>query len=195
MSWLSDVKHFGEGLVQGLAITVKHLFRPWITVQYPEQKLNMSRRLRGSDVIWRRDTCIACHACERACPTGCIQMESSRGEDRKLKVDHISIDFGLCIFCGLCVEACPTGVSIYMSRGYERTTYLCIDDPDARTGKTPADHRCRQLVLTNDELLPSETRQVSGYDRPEVSEKLPTQTLLLSKTAYFANKATEKGNY
>lgn len=91
-------------------------------------------------------------------------MEVSRGEDKKLKVDHISIDFGRCIFCGLCIEACPVPESIYLSYNYERATY-------SRKG----------LVRADDELLPSPTRRPSGYYRPDVEAQLPPQTLLLDQ--------------
>ncbi|MBG7617256.1 MAG: 4Fe-4S binding protein, partial [Chloroflexi bacterium] len=78
-----------------MAVTFKHLFRKWITTQYPEQKITVSRRLRGTDIIWEKESCIACSLCVSACPIGCIIMDTSRGDDKKLKVDYISIDFGL----------------------------------------------------------------------------------------------------
>ncbi len=158
-------RQYGNGIAKGMALTFQHLFRKPITTQYPEERLNVSRRTRGTQIIWNRDTCIACSACARACPIGCIDMSTSRGEDKKLKVDNITIDFGLCIFCGLCVEACPVGNAIFLSYNWEY-----------------AEYQRSKLILSNDELLHSETKQVSGYYHPEAEKALPEQTLLVNRT-------------
>lgn len=180
-----SLKHYGEGLARGLKLTIKHLGRKWITVQYPEQKLTMSRRVRGTDIIWDRESCISCKACERACPVGAIKMEVSRGEDKKLKTDDITADLGLCIFCGLCIESCPTGKSIYLGYNYTNTTYGCTQCDTAKTGETPSDGRCRQMIFANDQLLPDDQRRPrSGYYRAERAAELPEQTLLLNQTTY-----------
>jgi NAD(P)H-quinone oxidoreductase subunit I len=182
---MPSLKNFGEGLGRGLKVVFNHLGHKWITVQYPEQKLNMSKRVRGTDIIWDRESCISCRACERACPVSCISMAVSRGEDKKLKTDDISIDFGLCIFCGLCIEACPTGISIYLGNTYANTSYRCTTFTGAKTGNTPSDGRCRELVRANDELLVDDTKRPrSGYYRPEIAAKLPSQTLLINQTTY-----------
>jgi NAD(P)H-quinone oxidoreductase subunit I len=182
---MSSLKNFGEGLIRGLQVTVKHLGRKWITVQYPEQKLAMSKRVRGTDIIWDRESCISCRACERACPVSCISMAVSRGEDRKLKTDDFTIDFGLCIFCGLCVESCPTGISIYLGYKYANTNYRCSSFKEPKTGNTPSDGRCLELVRSNDALLVDDVvRPRSGYYRPGIEANLPPQTLLLNQTTY-----------
>ena len=154
---------YGLGIVKGMLLTLRHLFRKPITTQYPEERLTVSRRTRGTQVIWNRDACIACSICASACPVGCIDMTTSKGDDKKLKVDNISIDFGECIFCGLCVEACPAS-ALFM--GYNSEW---------------AEYQRDKLILSNDELLPSEKRQPSGYARPEVEKTLPRQTLLIDR--------------
>jgi NAD(P)H-quinone oxidoreductase subunit I len=183
---MPSLANFGEGLLRGLKVTIKHLGRKWITVQYPEQKLTMSKRVRGTDIIWDRESCISCRACERACPVSCISMTVSRGEDKKLKTDDITIDFGLCIFCGLCIESCPTGISIYLGYDYANTNYRCSMFAGAKTGNTPSDGRCRELVRANDALLVDDARHPrSGYYRPEIAAKLAPQTLLIEQTSYL----------
>lgn len=182
---MPSLKNFGDGLLRGLKVTFNHLGRKWITVQYPEQKLTMSKRVRGTDIIWDRESCISCRACERACPVGCISMAVSRGEDKKLKTDDFTIDFGLCIFCGLCIESCPTGISIYLGYTYANTNYRCTSFAGAKTGNTPSDGRCSELVRANAALLVNDSvRPRSGYYRPEIVAKLQPQTLLVNQTTY-----------
>jgi NAD(P)H-quinone oxidoreductase subunit I len=152
------------GIPKGLLVTLKNLIRHPVTVQYPDERLVISRRARGTDIIWNKDTCIACRACERACPTKAISIDVSRGEDKKLKVDRFQIDFGVCIACGLCVESCPVEDALYMSYSYERAVY-----------------RREDLISSGDELLPGEGKQPSGYAHPEVEKTLTLQTLLLDK--------------
>ena len=54
-------------LLQGLALTGKYLFKPKITVQYPEEKTPMSPRFRGLHALRRypngEERCIACKLC------------------------------------------------------------------------------------------------------------------------------------
>jgi NAD(P)H-quinone oxidoreductase subunit I len=44
--------HYGKGIVKGLTVTIRHLFRHPITTQYPEQRLVTSRRSRGNELVW-----------------------------------------------------------------------------------------------------------------------------------------------
>jgi NADH:ubiquinone oxidoreductase subunit H/NADPH-dependent glutamate synthase beta subunit-like oxidoreductase len=60
-----SLRHFGGGIAKGMALTLRHLLRHPITVQYPEQRLNVSRRARGQRFMRderKRAPCIA------ACP-------------------------------------------------------------------------------------------------------------------------------
>ena len=96
--------------IQGLAITLRYLFKPSITVQYPTEKLIPYKALRG---ILRFDpaTCIACGLCAKACPSTCISLESQVHSETKKRIpkpEWYALDLGRCNFCGLCEAACPT---------------------------------------------------------------------------------------
>jgi formate dehydrogenase beta subunit len=72
------VNHFGNGIAQGMALTLKHLFRRPITVQYPEETLVVSQRERGNVLAWSAQKCTGCYTCERNCPHGCIHIETGQ---------------------------------------------------------------------------------------------------------------------
>lgn len=156
-------ERYGAGIVKGMALTLKHLFRHPITTQYPEERLTVSRRTRGNELIWDRERCTGCATCAKSCPQGVIKIVTSRGEENDYIVEKFEVDSGYCIFCGLCVESCPYE-ALFMDYGYERARY-----------------RRRELVLSKEELLTSEKKQPSGYARPKVEAALPRQTLLLDR--------------
>ncbi len=99
-------------LFTGMTVTLRHMFKPNITIQYPEQRTHISPRFRGEHVLRRyksgRERCVACKLCEAVCPAQAIYIEidsESQGQTRCTKV--YDIDNGKCIFCGYCQEACP----------------------------------------------------------------------------------------
>jgi NADH-quinone oxidoreductase subunit I len=98
-------------LFQGLALTGKYLFKPKITVQYPEEKTPMSPRFRGLHALRRyendEERCIACKLCEAVCPAMAITIESDQRDDGSRRTTRYDIDLTKCIFCGFCEEACP----------------------------------------------------------------------------------------
>lgn len=157
-------KHYGNGIVKGLRVTIKNLFRHPVTVQYPEQRLNVSRRIRGNELIWDNIKCTGCATCAKSCPQGAIEIITSRSpENNRYQVDGFKVDTGYCISCGLCVEACPYE-ALYMGYAFERARY----------------HR-GELIQEKEMLLASDKRLPSGYMHPEIAEELPKQTLLLEK--------------
>ena len=72
-------------LRQGLSVTLRYLFAPKITIQYPEEKTPMSPRFRGLHALRRypngEERCIACKLCEAVCPAMAITIESAQRED------------------------------------------------------------------------------------------------------------------
>lgn len=60
-------RRYGRGIAKGMAVTGEHLFRHPITVQYPEQRLTVSKRARGNRFV--RDE-LKRAPCGLACPAG-----------------------------------------------------------------------------------------------------------------------------
>jgi len=115
-------------IAKGMGVTLRNLFRPKITTQYPEHIRPKPVRFHGRHVLNRyedgMEKCIGCELCAGVCPARCIYV---RGADNP-QDDPVSpgerfgyvyeINFLRCIFCGLCVEACPTE-AITMSNLFE----------------------------------------------------------------------------
>ena len=98
-------------LLKGMNLTGRYLFKPKITVQYPEEKTPMSPRFRGLHALRRyengEERCIACKLCEAVCPALAITIDSEEREDGTRRTTRYDIDLFKCIFCGFCEEACP----------------------------------------------------------------------------------------
>jgi NADH-quinone oxidoreductase subunit I len=98
-------------LVSGLALTLKYIFRPKVTLNYPFEKGPLSPRFRGEHALRRypngEERCIACKLCEAICPAQAITIEAEPREDGSRRTTRYDIDMTKCIYCGLCEEACP----------------------------------------------------------------------------------------
>jgi len=157
-------ERYGIGIVKGLTVTISHLLRHPTVTQYPEQRLNVSRRIRGNELIWSREKCTGCGTCAKTCPQGAIEIVTSTNlAENRYEVEKYQVDTGYCIQCGLCVEACPYD-ALYMGYSFERAKY-----------------RRGELVQADDMLLESAERPASGYFHPEIAQKLPRQTLLIER--------------
>ena len=98
-------------LLAGLSLTMRHMFRPTITINYPEEKTPKSPRFRGLHALRRypngEERCIACKLCEAVCPALAITIESTQRDDGSRRTSRYDIDLFKCIFCGFCEESCP----------------------------------------------------------------------------------------
>nr|YP_009668278.1 NADH-plastoquinone oxidoreductase subunit I [Bazzania praerupta]QCW59053.1 NADH-plastoquinone oxidoreductase subunit I [Bazzania praerupta] len=107
---------------QGFIVTLDHMNRLPMTIQYPYEKLIPSDRFRGR-IHFELDKCIACEVRVRVCPINLPVVDRElRKTLRKKQLKSYSIDFGICIFCGNCVEYCPTNC-LSMTEEYELSTY------------------------------------------------------------------------
>ncbi len=97
---------YGLGIAKGMLVTLRHLFKPTFTIQYPEEVRPIPLRAR-TNLLWFEERCTGCSTCAQACPDGCILVVTSPAEDGSLNVERYEIDFRICMYCGLCTEACP----------------------------------------------------------------------------------------
>src|SRR5215510_13756511 len=102
-------------ILEGVTTTVKHIFRPAKTVQYPEQEPKLPPNYRGVHRLNRdaenRVKCVACYMCATACPAHCIDIVAApapaQWSDREKYPETFVIDELRCIYCGMCEQACP----------------------------------------------------------------------------------------
>lgn len=116
MSFLEKI--YLPAILNGLLITLKHLFKRKTTIRYPEVKRSISSIWRGQHVLKRdekgAERCTACGLCAVACPAEAITMEAAErksGEEKLYREEKYAAKYEInmlrCIFCGLCEEACP----------------------------------------------------------------------------------------
>ena len=109
-------------MLKGLNLTLKYLFRPKVTIRYPEELTPQSHRFRGLHALRRypngEERCIACKLCEAVCPALAITIDSEQREDGSRRTTRYDIDLTKCIFCGFCEESCPVD-SIVETRIFE----------------------------------------------------------------------------
>lgn len=125
MNWIKKI--FFAEILAGLAQTIKHLFVPAITEQYPRAKRNLPDGYRGVIVHLRYDDgsekCVGCALCEAACPSHCITVVSAERQDlpQVRYAKEYLLDVTKCVFCGFCVQACPVD-ALAASKEYEMAT-------------------------------------------------------------------------
>jgi NADH-quinone oxidoreductase subunit I len=121
----------GVGLLKGLGVTIKHLFRRPATLMYPHERMELAPRTRGV-IALMDENCTVCMLCARECPDWCIYIDSHKetvppakegGRARTRNVlDRFAIDFSLCMYCGICVEVCPFD-ALWWSPEFEYAEY------------------------------------------------------------------------
>ena len=147
-------KLYLPAIFQGLETTVKHLFGPKVTQQFPEERPKLPANYRGVHRLNRdvegRVKCVACYMCSTACPARCIDIVAapSPWPDREKYPETFVIDELRCIYCGMCEQACPCDAieltSMFDLTGlsreemmFDKEKLLSVFDQTAASAKDP----------------------------------------------------------
>lgn len=137
---LKDISVFQKAYIpeiaKGLMLTLKTMFKPKFTMEYPEVKFEPPSSYRGRPVLVLEENgqerCVACGLCSRVCPALAIEVQANETEREKERYpEKFEINMLRCIFCGFCEEVCPEE-AIVMSKDYE---LVFTDREDAIYGK------------------------------------------------------------
>jgi len=133
-------------IASGMWLTLKYMFKPKVTINYPFEKGPLSPRFRGEHALRRypngEERCIACKLCEAICPAQAITIEAEPRADGSRRTTRYDIDMTKCIYCGFCEEACPVDA--------------IVDGPNVEAA-----------TETHDELLYNKSKLLANGDRWE----------------------------
>ncbi|MCI0656024.1 MAG: NADH-quinone oxidoreductase subunit I [Acidobacteria bacterium] len=114
------------GILKGMWLTLKHMFRPKVTLRYPEEKWQVPEYYRGLPVLVAdqdgRTKCVACFLCQWVCPPRAITIQAQELASNNVEKGPREFEINMlrCIMCGYCEEVCPEE-AIFMSKHYELT--------------------------------------------------------------------------
>ena len=113
-------------ILKGLKLTLSTMFVKPVTRLYPAERPVVPPVYRGLHAMRRNGEgdplCIACGLCAAYCPSRCITIKTSEGDDHKKSLYKYEIEILKCLFCGYCVEACPVR-ALTMTQEYELSEY------------------------------------------------------------------------
>jgi NADH:ubiquinone oxidoreductase subunit E len=79
----------GSGLITGMGVTLRNMFRPKVTLQYPEERPHIPDRWRGRlDLIYDpfgEHKCEVCFQCAQVCPVEAIDMSGFDSEGNRIR--------------------------------------------------------------------------------------------------------------
>lgn len=174
-----------RSIFTGLGVTFRHLFSPSVTLQYPEERMELPKGARARLYV-NIDDCIGCNLCARACPVNCIDIETvaatedvdlgktSTGNPKRFWLTRFNIDMAKCMYCDLCVHPCPTEC-IYMVPEYEYSEF-------ERTN----------LIYHFSNLEPDMVARVKEKAEIEAEEKKRKREEMMKKKAEMAQKKKEQ---
>ena len=187
----------------GMKITFSHLFTKAVTIQYPDERLQLPERERNRLFV-NMDDCIGCDQCARACPVNCIYLETikavpgdivgrtgvtSNGKKKALYVPTFTIDIAKCCYCQLCVFPCPTEC-IYMTDVFEFSEYKRENLLYEFTDMSPEQIVDKKAKLGVFEKEQEEKKAAAAKAKAEAAAKAKTEQAAAPKTE--AAKPEEK---
>ncbi len=173
-----------KSIFTGMGITIRHFFGPSVTLQYPDEKMELPENSRAKLYV-NIDDCIGCFLCARACPVNCIDIETapatadvdlgktSTGNPKRFWLTRFDIDMAKCMYCDLCVHPCPTNC-IYMVPDYE---YSEFDRSN--------------LIYSFSNLVPEQVADVKEKAEAEAEEKKRQREEMQKAKAEAARKKKE----
>lgn len=79
----------GSGILTGMGVTLRNLFRPKVTLQYPEERPHIPDRWRGRlDLIYDpfgEHKCEVCFQCAQVCPVEAIDMSGFDSQGNRIR--------------------------------------------------------------------------------------------------------------
>ena len=135
--YVQDLVGGVASILVSMRVTLRYLFTPAITTQYPDEQRVQPLRTFNRHILTIDEAtgilkCTACEACARICPARCIELTGAgKGKDRRAAT--FEIDHNLCMYCNLCVEVCPFDAITMWTRIGELSAYtrsgLVYDQP------------------------------------------------------------------
>lgn len=121
-------------VLSGMKITMKNMFKPPVTLEYPDERPEIPPGYRGVPTLVRdpngREKCVSCQLCEFVCPPRAIRITPGEiPEDHPdAHVEKAPKEFEInmlrCIYCGYCEEVCPEEAiflqDVYSLSGHSR---------------------------------------------------------------------------
>ncbi len=126
--YFHDLYRGSKSLLSGMLVTLKAIFQPTVTVQYPREKIEVTPNIRGHltmvlDPETHTHRCIVCNRCAKECPSSCIDLSGVKEEGVKGRVlSRYVYNYTSCSLCGNCVDVCPTK-AIEFSCEYELASF------------------------------------------------------------------------
>lgn len=115
-------------ILRGLKLTFSHLFRPKVTMEYPEERWELPANFRGAPALVKdqdgREKCVACFLCQEICPPQAITIVGGELPGSKVEKYPLAFDIDMlrCIYCGFCEDVCPEE-AIFLTKNFELAGY------------------------------------------------------------------------
>lgn len=119
-------------ILGGLKVTIKHMFSPTVTLEYPDERPQIPDNYRGVPTLVKdpngREKCVSCQLCEFVCPPKAIRITPGSIDENAVTAhvekapEEFEINMLRCIYCGLCQEVCPEE-AIFLQDIYSLSSY------------------------------------------------------------------------